>query len=46
MYDVLTMQQGQQVVRGGLYMTARVYAQIVGVVLLLLGVLGLVLGDG
>jgi hypothetical protein len=27
-------------------MTARVYAQIVGVVLLLLGVLGLVLGDG
>jgi hypothetical protein len=27
-------------------MTARVYAQIVGVVLLLLGVLGLLLGDG
>ena len=27
-------------------MTARVYAQIVGVVLLLLGVLGFVLGDG
>jgi hypothetical protein len=27
-------------------MTARVYAQVVGVVLLLLGVLGLLLGDG
>src|SRR5215213_10574865 len=32
-------------IQGGINMTARVFAQIVGVVLLLLGVLGLLLGD-